>query len=260
MFIVQLVIGYLFAHFFHVEGNFRDENHIGPAGNAGIQGNPSGVAAHDFDHHDPVMGFRRGMKLIQGFGGGGYRGIEAEGTIRLLQVVVDGFRHTDHRHSLEGEFMGDIETPVAPDGDVAIKAHSVEIPQDLVRYVDYLNFSGQILYRSGKRIALTGRAKDRPSGRIDALDIPRIEANHLINVQKAAISILTPIHFPTFSVAYMDHGIYDGIETRSITTTRRYHYLLHHQPLCMMFSHETFSSPTGTRASRIIRLKIIRVP
>ena len=58
-----------------------------PPGNALVQRDPAGVAAHDFDHHHAVMRLGRGVNLVVGSRGDG--GVEAEGDVGGRQIVVD---------------------------------------------------------------------------------------------------------------------------------------------------------------------------
>ena len=58
----------LTADLIHVEGEFRDEDDVGAAGEAPLDGDPAGVTAHDLDDHDPVMGFGRRVEPVERLG------------------------------------------------------------------------------------------------------------------------------------------------------------------------------------------------
>ena len=77
------------------EWDFRNENDVRAAGDAGVEGDPSAVASHDFDHHDAVMRFGRGVNLVDGVGRGVQRGVESEGKFGGGEIVVDGLGHAD---------------------------------------------------------------------------------------------------------------------------------------------------------------------
>ena len=79
---VGLTLPNKLANVFDSEGNFRNEDDVSASGKAGFQSDPAGVAPHDFDHHDAVMGFGSGMDLVHRIGGGIERGIEAESHFR----------------------------------------------------------------------------------------------------------------------------------------------------------------------------------
>src|SRR6516162_7441203 len=46
--------------FLDVERLFGDEDYVGTASDAAVHGDPSGIAAHDFDHHDALVRFGGG--------------------------------------------------------------------------------------------------------------------------------------------------------------------------------------------------------
>jgi hypothetical protein len=56
------------ADLVEVEGELGDEDDVGPAGEAALDGDPAGVAAHDLDDHDPVMGLGRRVQAVEGLG------------------------------------------------------------------------------------------------------------------------------------------------------------------------------------------------
>src|SRR5690606_8208728 len=78
-----------------VEWNFGDENDIGAGCDACVEGDPAGVSAHEFADHDAVVAHGGGVESIEGVGGGGERGGEAEGDVGADDVVVDGFGDAD---------------------------------------------------------------------------------------------------------------------------------------------------------------------
>src|SRR5437879_12111785 len=39
----------------HIKRLLRNEYYVGPAGDSAVNGDPTGVSAHDFDDHDAVM-------------------------------------------------------------------------------------------------------------------------------------------------------------------------------------------------------------
>ena len=77
-------------------GNLRNQNDISAAGHSGMKGNPAGIAAHDLQNHDPVVGLGRGVKPVQRPAGDPDRGIKAESPFGQRNVIVNRFWHTDH--------------------------------------------------------------------------------------------------------------------------------------------------------------------
>ena len=94
-------------HFIDFKGMFRNKNGVRAAGHAAIKRNPAGIPSHDLDHDGAVMGFRRGVKAIDGLGDDIYRGIKTEGEVSACQIVVDRFRHADHFAALFMQLLRD---------------------------------------------------------------------------------------------------------------------------------------------------------
>ncbi len=76
--------------FFHVIGNFRNQNHVRPAGNARAKREPAGAVAHDFGDDDAVMAVRGAVQPVNGFGRNVHRGGVTERGIGHGHVVVNG--------------------------------------------------------------------------------------------------------------------------------------------------------------------------
>ncbi len=99
----------LFVHLVQVEGDFGDQDHVGPTGQPRPQGQPARVAPHDLHDHDAVVRFGRGVQLVQGVGGRVEGCVETEGNVRTPQVVVNGLGHPDHGHPHLIELVGDFQ-------------------------------------------------------------------------------------------------------------------------------------------------------
>ena len=56
--------------------------HIRAAGDARVQGDPPGIASHDFNHHHAAMGFGRCVKAVDGVGGDMQGGVKSERHLR----------------------------------------------------------------------------------------------------------------------------------------------------------------------------------
>ena len=83
-----------------VEGPLGDEDHVGAAGEPGVERDPAGVAAHHLDDHHPVVALGRGVEPVDGLGGDLHGGVEPEGHVGAAEVVVDRLRHADHRQAV----------------------------------------------------------------------------------------------------------------------------------------------------------------
>ena len=85
----------LCCHFGKLKGNFWDENNVSASCQTAVEGDPAGVAAHDFDHHHALVAGGRGVQAVEGAGNAFYSGVEAECHIGGLKVVIDGFWNSD---------------------------------------------------------------------------------------------------------------------------------------------------------------------
>ena len=72
-----------------------DQDHVGAAGEAGVEGDPAGVAAHHLDDQDPVVAVGGGVQAVDRLHRDVDRGVEAEGVVGGAEVVVDRLRHPD---------------------------------------------------------------------------------------------------------------------------------------------------------------------
>ena len=76
-----------------------DQDGVGAAGHARVQGDPAHVAAHDLDDHTAAMGLGRGAQTVDGLGGDLDGGVEAERVVGGFEVVVDGLGNADDLES-----------------------------------------------------------------------------------------------------------------------------------------------------------------
>ena len=65
------------------------------------------VAAHDFHHHDAIVGFGGGVHAVDGFGGDVDGCVKSESVVGSGQVVVDRLWDANHLDSLFIQFLGD---------------------------------------------------------------------------------------------------------------------------------------------------------
>ena len=84
----------LLGDFFKVVGNFRDQDAIGGTGNADIQLNPSRLAPHDFNDHDPLVKFGSRLQSIKTTGSKGNNRVKAKHDYSLMQIVIYGFGYS----------------------------------------------------------------------------------------------------------------------------------------------------------------------
>ena len=153
-----------------VERDLGNENRVGAAGDAGVKRDPAGVAPHHFGHHDPAVRLRRRVQPVDGIGGEGDRGIEAETVGRADDVVVDGLRDADQRDAAFVELVSDRERAIAADDDERVERHPVEHLDHAIGVVPGAFGRAD---RMGERVAAVGRAEDGAAEPQDAGHIPR---------------------------------------------------------------------------------------
>src|SRR5207302_8803437 len=105
------------AHLVDVERPLGDEDDVGATGEAGVQRDPSGVSTHHFYDEHAVVGLGRGVQPVDRLDGDLPGGVEADGVVGGVEVVVDGLRYADDPKAVLGELSGHSERVLAADGD-----------------------------------------------------------------------------------------------------------------------------------------------
>ena len=105
------------ADLLDVEGHLGDQDHVGAARHAGVQRDPPGVPAHHLDDEGPVVRLRGRVQPVDGLHRDVDRGVEAEGEVGGVEVVVDGLRYADDVHAVLVQLGGDAEGVLTADGD-----------------------------------------------------------------------------------------------------------------------------------------------
>jgi len=166
----SLAVAETHRHFVHVVRNLWNQDHVGSAGDAAVERNPPGVAAHHFDNHDPAMGFGRGVQSIDRIGCEVDSRIESETARRPDDVVVDRLRDADERYAHLVELVRDGERAVAADAYQRVERHLAEHLEHPLCVVERALGRND---RLGKRIAAIHRPEDRSSEPQNAGDIAR---------------------------------------------------------------------------------------
>ena len=189
------------ADVFERPGNLGNQDHVAAAGDARIEGDPAGVAAHHFQHHHPLVAGGRGVQAIEGVGRTEHGTEEAEREGRARQVVVDRLGHADDRNAVLVELLRDGQRAVAADADQTLEA---ELLDGRLHAGDQLGIELQPIVDAdrGGEPALVRRAEDRAAlaenaGRVlvrqrdvaDGIDEPFValqEADDLVAVRVGA--------------------------------------------------------------------------
>src|SRR6476469_1135331 len=190
-----------------VEVPLRHQDHVRAAGEAGVQRDPAGVAAHDLDDQGAVVRLGGGAQPVDGLGRDVHRGVEAEGVVGGAEVVVDGLRHTDHADAVVGQPLRDAEGVLAADRDQGV---DLELGEDLPDPLD----AAVDLVRVGPR-----RAEDRAAAGQDVLDL--VEPDRLDEALDRALPAVAETDGvpPVGLDALADHGANDRVESWAVTAT-----------------------------------------
>ena len=194
--------------------NLRHQDHVGAAGDAGLQRDPPGVAAHHFDDHDALVRFRRRVQAIDRVRRKRHRGVEAETAGRADDVVVDRLRHADDGNALQVELVRDAERAVAADHDQRLQPHLVKRVDDPIRVIDLaLGRVDRIL----ERVAVIGRAEDGPAEAQDAGDVLGRQDPRARRVEQAVEAVFEADDLDAGVEGGLDDGADDGVEAGCIT-------------------------------------------
>lgn len=167
-------------------------------------------------------------ELIQGLGRCGDGGVKTEGTVRGLQIIINGFGNADNRHTHFSETMRYFQTPVPADSDMTAKAHAFECGHHLVRDIHQLFLVGKILHGHGKGISLIRCAEDRAAGGGDAFNIRGHQADHLIPVQKSPVAVPTAVDLPAEFGCGLHYRKNHRVQAGRISPACGNHYFTHY--------------------------------
>ena len=141
-----------------------DQDHVGAAGDPGVERDPAGVAAHHLDDHDAVVRLRGRVQPVDRLGRDGDGRVEAERVVGAVEVVVDRLRDADHREAvLRVQAGGDAERVLAADRDERVQPFALEVLEHVLDAAVDL-----------ERVRARG-AEDRAAARQDPGDVAALE-------------------------------------------------------------------------------------
>ena len=97
--------------------NFGNEDDVRAARNSGVDGNPSGVSAHDLDHDHAPVALRGRVEFVKSIAGGVHGSVEAERDDGPGNIVIDRLGDANERYTLLVKFLRDGERSIAADDD-----------------------------------------------------------------------------------------------------------------------------------------------
>ena len=199
------------------EGDLGDEDHVGPAAEARVQRDPAGVAAHHLQHHHPVVAGRGGVEPVEGLGGHGQGGVEAEGLVAAPQVVVDRLGDPDRPDPVAGQLAGDALAALAADHDQGVDAEPLGVGGQLLvggGVADPLAVDPH-----GREVALVAGPEDGPTPVQQPADRRAVQGPGAGPADQPLEPLLDAVDGPAVvDLGRADHRPDDGVEPRCVAT------------------------------------------
>ena len=170
-----------------------DQNHVRAAGHAGGVGDPAGIAAHHLDHHHAVVRIGGGMDAVDSLGGNHYGGVEAEGLVGAVDVVVNGLGHAYAGYAVLAQVEVHRLRVVAAQRNQRIDLVGL---QNLLHLFDA---AGNLLHVGARRV------QDGAALQLDAVNILQSEGNELV-VQHTAPAVEKADELIAIVVDALPHG------------------------------------------------------
>ena len=191
------------------------EDDVAPAGNAGMEGDPSGMSPHHLEDHHPLMAGSGGVEPIEGVGGGRHGRIEAEGERRGAEIVVDRLRNADDGHACLVALLRDRQRAVTAD------AHQAADPQLLEgrrRRLEELRVDRHpvVLPHQCRESAGVRGTEDRPPLGEDVGNERRIERHPSDRVDEPLVPTEEAEALVAETMGALHHRTDDGVEARAI--------------------------------------------
>jgi hypothetical protein len=177
---------------------------------------PAGIAAHDFDNHDAMMAGSGRVNLIDGFGGGHYSGVKAEGDFRAVEVIIDGFGYAHEGQAFFGQAGGAGHGAISADADDGVDTHFPGIIDTVITDIGDFFLSVKV-HRELAGIGLIAGAEDRAALGKDIADIFRAENTHMFFDQAEETILDAQYGQAIFIDGGFGNGPDDGVEAGAVT-------------------------------------------
>ncbi len=199
-----MAIGDVAADLVEVERALGHEDDVGAAGHAAPAGDPAGVAAHDLADDDAVVRLRGGVQAVDRLRRDLHRGLEAEGEVRRVEVVVDRLGHADGREARREELARDAERVVAADRDEHVDAALLERCEHAL-----LAVLGLVDVRA--RRAENRAAPVQDAARVLARELDRVVVEHALPALAKAEDLVSVVVDPP-----ADDSADDGVQAGAV--------------------------------------------
>ncbi len=108
----------------YIKRHLWNQHYRGATGDPGPGGYVPHMTAHHLNNNHSIMGLCCGVKSVDRISRSLYRGVETEGPLRPVDVVVDGLGYTNQRYAIGVDSRGSRERPLSSDDDQRINAVS----------------------------------------------------------------------------------------------------------------------------------------
>ena len=187
----------------HIEFLLRQQDSHSTGGDGNVQGNVTGVAAHDLDHTAAVVALGGVAQLVDHFQSGVHGCIIADGVLGAGNVVVDGAGQADHRNAAVCQLACAAVRTIAANDDQCVNAQLTTLG------------STAVLAFLGLELQAAGSVQNSTAGRNDVRDAAQVHFKAFA-VQQAVVTTLNADHAVTFVQAGTDHSAHGSIHARSI--------------------------------------------
>ena len=189
-------------------------------GQAHVESQMAGVAAHDLHDGAALVGLHGVPQTVDGVHGGIGGGVEADGVVGADDVVVDGGGDADHGHAGLGQRL------CAPEGAVAADGH------DAVQTQKLAGGGSPLLACLGAEFVAAGGVEDGAASIDDMGDGAGVHTDD-IAVDKAVVAAADADALDAAVQAVADYGADGGVHTRGVTAAgedaNAFHRMVHGQ-------------------------------
>ena len=195
------------AHLVQVKLDLGDQDHVGPAGEPGVERDPAGVPSHHLADQRPLVALGGRMEAVDRGHRDVDRRVEAEGVVGGGEVVVDRLRNADYLDSPVEQLGRSAEGVLAADCDQAIDTIGFQVLRDRLR-------PAVLLERIGP-----GRAEDRPAARQDPADLRDAERPAVVLEGAAPAVAIADELMPVLPHPLANDGADHGVQTWAVTSS-----------------------------------------
>ena len=206
-----------FGHLGKVKGDFGNEDGIGTSGQTSVKGDPTGVTAHGFYHHDPLVGTGGGVEPVEAVDHAGDGRVKTEGGGGGEDVVVDRLGNSHDIDACFLELKRSGERTVAADADEGVE---IQAPAGVAGLVE--NFPGNFRFFTGTNLGHeTATIRGTENGSPQVADVrhgDRVEALVTDGIEQAFITVQKTQHLIATGGGRRDDPMEHGIESGTVAT------------------------------------------